>query len=182
MLTICFISIKLQLLYKNVCKNILLLLYYYYNIYFIFYPKCMHYALFYLYVYNLFKSWKTKTVLHVKNSSVQSKHVSLNVNELLLTLPLSSIFCVLGRRITMKKKLIHCILHGSDVGRKLRLFYTFISSYKTTALLVIVVATAAQTQRQFNSIQFYLYSAFHETIFAKQLYRKLSFFNRCIYV
>ncbi len=80
-----------------------------------------------------------------------------------------------------EKKLIHCILHGSDVGRKLRLFYTFTSSYKTTALRVIVAATAAQTQRQFNSIQVYLYSAFHETIFAKQLYRKLSFFNRCIY-
>ncbi len=33
----------------------------------------------------------------------------------------------------------------------------------------------------FNSIQDYLYSAFHETIAAKQLYRKFSFYNRFIY-
>ncbi len=33
----------------------------------------------------------------------------------------------------------------------------------------------------FNSIQDYLYSAFHDTIVAKQLYRKFSFYNRCIY-
>jgi len=32
-----------------------------------------------------------------------------------------------------------------------------------------------------NSIQDYLYSAFHDTIVAKQLYRKLSFYNRFIY-
>ncbi len=32
-----------------------------------------------------------------------------------------------------------------------------------------------------NSIQDYLYSAFYDTIVAKQLYRKLSFYNRCIY-
>ncbi len=38
-----------------------------------------------------------------------------------------------------------------------------------------------ENSREHNSIQVYLYSAFHETIFAKQLYRKLSFFNRCIY-
>ncbi len=63
----------------------------------------MHYALFYLYVYNLFKSWKTKTVLPVKNSSVHSKHVSLNVNELLLTLPLSYIFVYLGGALPWKK-------------------------------------------------------------------------------
>ncbi len=31
------------------------------------------------------------------------------------------------------------------------------------------------------SIQDYLYRAFHETIIAKQLYRKLSFYNRFIY-
>ncbi len=31
------------------------------------------------------------------------------------------------------------------------------------------------------SIQYYLYSAFHDTIVAKQLYRKLSFYNRFIY-
>ncbi len=30
---------------------------------------------------------------------------------------------------------------------------------------------------QFNSIQVYLYSAFYDTIVAKQLYRKLSFYN-----
>ncbi len=34
---------------------------------------------------------------------------------------------------------------------------------------------------QFNSIQDYLYSAFHETIVAKQLYRKLRFYNTFIY-
>ncbi len=34
---------------------------------------------------------------------------------------------------------------------------------------------------QFNSIQDYLYSAFHDTIVATQLYRKLSFYNRFIY-
>ncbi len=32
-----------------------------------------------------------------------------------------------------------------------------------------------------NSIQDYLYSAFYNTIVAKQLYRKLSFYNRFIY-
>ncbi len=31
------------------------------------------------------------------------------------------------------------------------------------------------------SIQYYLYSAFHDTIVAKQLYRKLSFYNRFLY-
>ncbi len=31
------------------------------------------------------------------------------------------------------------------------------------------------------SIQDYLYSAFHDTIVAKQLYRKLSFYNRFVY-
>ncbi len=30
---------------------------------------------------------------------------------------------------------------------------------------------------QFNSVQVYLYSAFYDTIVAKQLYRKLSFYN-----
>ncbi len=34
---------------------------------------------------------------------------------------------------------------------------------------------------QFNSIQVYLYSAFYDTIVAKQLYRKLSFYNIFIY-
>ncbi len=34
---------------------------------------------------------------------------------------------------------------------------------------------------KFNSTQDYSYSAFHETIVAKQLYRKLSFYNRFIY-
>ncbi len=34
---------------------------------------------------------------------------------------------------------------------------------------------------QLNSIQDYLYRAFHETIVAKQLYIKLSFYNRFIY-
>ncbi len=34
---------------------------------------------------------------------------------------------------------------------------------------------------QFNSIQDYLYSAFHDTIVAKQLYRKLSSCNRFIF-
>ncbi len=34
---------------------------------------------------------------------------------------------------------------------------------------------------QFNSIQDYLYSAFHDTIVAKQFYIKLSFYNRFIY-
>ncbi len=34
---------------------------------------------------------------------------------------------------------------------------------------------------QFNSIQVYLYSAFYDTIVAKQLYRKLSFNNIFIY-
>ncbi len=34
---------------------------------------------------------------------------------------------------------------------------------------------------QFNSIQDYLYSAFHDTIAAKQFYIKLSFYNRFIY-
>ncbi len=39
---------------------------------------------------------------------------------------------------------------------------------------------------KFNSIQDYLYNAcfvnaFHETIVVKQLYRKLSLYNRCIY-
>ncbi len=33
----------------------------------------------------------------------------------------------------------------------------------------------------FYSIQVYLYSAFYDTIVAKQLYRKLSFYNICIY-
>ncbi len=33
---------------------------------------------------------------------------------------------------------------------------------------------------KFNSIQDDLYSAFHDTIVAKQLYRKLSFYNRLI--
>ncbi len=33
----------------------------------------------------------------------------------------------------------------------------------------------------FISIQDYLYSAFHKTIIAKQLYRKLSFYNKFIY-
>ncbi len=31
---------------------------------------------------------------------------------------------------------------------------------------------------QLHSIQKYLYSAFHETIVAKQIYKKLSFYNR----
>ncbi len=35
----------------------------------------------------------------------------------------------------------------------------------------------ATTNIQFNSIQDYLYSAFYETIVAKQLYRKFSFYN-----
>ncbi len=34
---------------------------------------------------------------------------------------------------------------------------------------------------KFNSIQDYLYSVFHDTIVAKQLYRKSSFYNRFIY-
>ncbi len=34
---------------------------------------------------------------------------------------------------------------------------------------------------QFNSIQDYLYSAFYDTIIAKQLYRKLCFYNIFIY-
>ncbi len=34
---------------------------------------------------------------------------------------------------------------------------------------------------QFNSIQDYLYSDFYDTVVAKQLYRKLSFYNRFIY-
>ncbi len=38
-----------------------------------------------------------------------------------------------------------------------------------------------EKEREFNSIQDYLYSAFHETIVAKQPYRKLSFYNRFIY-
>ncbi len=33
----------------------------------------------------------------------------------------------------------------------------------------------------FNSIQDYLHSAFYDTIVAKQLYRKLRFYNRFIY-
>ncbi len=36
-------------------------------------------------------------------------------------------------------------------------------------------------QTQFNSIQVYLYSAFYDTIIAKQLYRKLSFYSIFIY-
>ncbi len=34
---------------------------------------------------------------------------------------------------------------------------------------------------QLNSIQVYLYSAFYDTIVAKQLYRELSFYNIFIY-
>ncbi len=59
----------------------------------------------------------------------------------------------------------------------------------------VVVSSLQQTQAQtwvgcfslcmwsktFNSIQVYLYSAFYDTIVAKQLYRKLSFYNMFIY-
>ncbi len=41
--------------------------------------------------------------------------------------------------------------------------------------------TFRNVQNHRNSIQDYLYSAFHETIVAKQLYRKLRFYNKCVY-
>ncbi len=44
-----------------------------------------------------------------------------------------------------------------------------------------LIITSIVFTGSFNSIQDYLYSAFHDTIIAKQLYRKLSFYKRCIY-
>ncbi len=41
----------------------------------------------------------------------------------------------------------------------------YINIYKTFGITI------------FNSIQVYLYSAYYDTIVAKQLYRKLSFYN-----
>ncbi len=47
--------------------------------------------------------------------------------------------------------------------------------------LVAQQSLHACSHNQINSNQDYLYSAFHETIVAKQLYRKLRFYNRFIY-
>ncbi len=43
------------------------------------------------------------------------------------------------------------------------------------------ISKMAAKWHDFNSIQVYLYSAFYDTIVAKQLYRKLSFYNIFIY-
>ncbi len=62
-----------------------------------------------------------------------SVDVSLNDNELLLTPPLSSVFCVFGGALPSKTKLIHCIRSASHVGRKW--MFTFTSNNKTPTLL-----------------------------------------------
>ncbi len=49
------------------------------------------------------------------------------------------------------------------------------------ATLPAVCGVVAISCGTFNSIQDYLYSAFYDTIIAKQLYRKLSFYNRFIH-
>ncbi len=53
------------------------------------------------------------------------------------------------------------------------------SSERISTALLCRVLTGVLVQ--FNSIQVYLYSAFYDTIVAKQLYRKLSFYNIFIY-
>ncbi len=46
---------------------------------------------------------------------------------------------------------------------------------------LIILWDSSNWRTIFNSIQDYLYSAFYDTIVAKQLYRKLSFYNISIY-
>ncbi len=42
-----------------------------------------------------------------------------------------------------------------------------------------ISTSAALTTHFYNSIHDYLYSAFYDTIVAKQLYRKLRFYQKC---
>ncbi len=74
-----------------------------------------------------------------------SVHVSLNANQLLLTLPLSSIFCVFGGALTSKTKIIHGVLSGSYVHFYIQLQNTCIT-YETL-LLQLLECTENDGQR-----------------------------------
>ncbi len=73
--------------------------------------------------------------------------------------------------IKCDSKDIYCLFFLTKFPQK-QLFLT---------LIISVIVFFEHQLSIFNSIQDYLYIAFYDTIVAKQLYRKFSFYNRFIY-